>query len=197
LLVFGAVGPIERLLLLDEIGESALSEAYARQAEALAAGGADAILCRSFVEVGALVVAIRAAIQATGLPVIGSMTFDSGPEQVETALGTTVPQACAEMAEAGAAVVGCDCGDSPDSTPAVVSLIRQSCGLPIWVKVDAGLPELVEGRVVYPETPPEFAGRLESLVQEGANFVGGCCGASAGHVAALATIRNQPRRKQR
>jgi methionine synthase I (cobalamin-dependent) len=131
------------------------------------------------------------------LPVIGSMTFDSGPEQVETALGTTVPQACAEMAEAGAAVVGCDCGDSPDSAPAVVSLIRQSCDLPIWVKVDAGQPELVEGRVVYPETPQEFAGRLKPLAQQGANFVGGCCGASAGHIAALAAIRNKPRRKQR
>ncbi|MBN2563187.1 MAG: homocysteine S-methyltransferase family protein [Phycisphaerae bacterium] len=184
-LVFGSMGPTEELLMLDEVAEEVLYEAYESQARALAAGGVDAIVCRGFSEIRALTVAVRAATAGTGLPVIGGMTFDSGPERNETTLGVTIPQAVAELAKVGAAMVGCDCGDHPDGAEAVVTLIRQSCDLPIWVTVNAGIPQWVNGEVVYPETPDEFAGRLGVLAAAGANLVGGGCGATAEHVAAM------------
>jgi len=196
LLVFGAMGPTEQLLMLNEIEDATLHDAYETQAGALAAGGVDAILCRSFTEIQALSIAVKAATSATGLPVVGSMTFDCGPEQTETTLGVTIPQACAEMVDAGASVVGCDCGENPDAAQAVVTLMRQSCGLPIWVKINAGVPQLVEGRVAYPETPDEFTRRLAPLAQAGANFVGGCHGASVDHIAAMAASRKEPKSKR-
>lgn len=185
-LVFGAIGPTDRLLGLGEIDAATLSAAYHAQATALAAGGADAIVCRAFTDIAALTLAVRAVTEATGLAAIGSLVFDSGPERTETSLGVTVPQACAELAEAGAAVIGCECGECPDGGPAVVTLMRQSSDLPIWVKVDAGEPQLVDGRVVYPESPEAFALRLAPLAEAGGNFIGGCCGATAEHIAALA-----------
>lgn len=191
LLVFGALGPTERLLMFGEIDEGALDACYRTLAEALAAGGADAILCCSFTEIRALCVAVRAAEAATGLPVIGGMVFDSGPDQAETSLGVTVPQACAELAEVGVAAVGCGCGGNPDGMPALVALMRQACELPIWVKVDAGLPQLVDGRVAHPELPSEFALRMGALAAAGANFVGGCCGASPEHTAAGVVLREK------
>ncbi len=192
--VFGAMGPTERLLTLEEVDQTTVHEAYKAQAESLAEGGVDAILCRSFSEIQTLVIAVRAAAEATGLPVIGSMTFDCGPEQTETTLGVTVPQACAELVEAGAAMVGCDCGENPDGAPAVVGLMRERCDLPIWVKVNAGMPQLAEGRVVYPESPEEFAERLPALREAGASFVGGCCGARGEHIAAMAAAQRARRR---
>jgi len=192
-LVFGEMGPTGKLLLLDEIDATELYSAYAAQAEALAEGGADAIICQSFTEIESLCVAIRAAVGGTGLPVIGSMSFDCGADRTETTLGVTPPQACAAMLEAGACVIGADCGVSPDDLPAAVALMRQSCQVPIWVKVNAGTPQVQEGRVVYPETPEEFARRLPALVKAGANLVGGCCGASAEHIASLAAAAPRSR----
>ena len=184
--VFGAMGPPGKLLMLEEIGERNLSSAYAKQAEALAAGGADAMLCRGFSEIGALTIALAAARRATGLPAVGSMVFDSGPEQNETSLGVTVPQACAELTEAGAAMIGYESGDEPENAAAVVKLLRRSCGVPIWAGVSAGVPQLVDGQVAYPETPAEFAQRLRAVAAAGANFIGGGRGATVEHIAALA-----------
>ncbi len=197
-LVVGAMGPGERLLTLNEIDEAALSAAYGTQAAALADGGVDAILCRAFTEIQAAVIAVRAAIEATGLPVIGTMVFDSGPEQTETTLGVAVPQACIELAEAGVAAMGCDCGRNPDGIPMVVGLMREACDLPIWVKIDAGPAELAEGRVVYPETPQAFAERISALIDAGAGLVGGCCGVTVEHLtAASEMLKARGTRKRR
>jgi methionine synthase I (cobalamin-dependent) len=187
-LVFGAMGPTGRLLMLDEIAETDLYQAYGTQATMLAEGGADAILCQSFTELDGLCIAIRAAIGATGLPVIGSMAFDSGADRTETAVGVTVPQACASIIAAGACAVGADCGESPDDLPVVVARLRECCQVPIWSKVNAGIPQVLEGRVIYAEGAEDFGGRLAALASAGANFVGGCCGASLQHIASLAAI---------
>ena len=165
-LVLGAVGPTERLLLLEEITEAALYDAWASQAEALAAGGADAILCQGFTEIRALSVAVRAARAATDLPVFGSLVFGFGPEQTETSLGGTVPQACAVLSEAGAAGAGCEGRDNPDSVLEVVKLMRQTCDLPIWVRVPAGHPQLHARALVYPEQTRTVRGMaLRSALQ--------------------------------
>ena len=193
--VFGAIGPVEPLLMLDEIKEQVLHDAYRAQAEALAEGGVDAILCRSFTELESLLIAVKAAIQAAGLPVVASMTFDAGPDYTETSLGVTVPQACTALVDAGVAMVGCDHGMFPDATDAIVSLLRESCDLPVWVEVNAGQAELQEEHVVHPEPPEPFAERLAAIVGAGASFMGGGRGTSAGHIAALVRARETYQRR--
>lgn len=188
-LVFGGIGPVEQLLSLEEIDFSVLSAAYHAQAHALAEGGADAILCRSFTELEALCLAVTAAKQATGLPVIGSMAFDCGPQHTETSMGVTVPQACAALA--GADGVGCDHAEYPDRLPEIVSLVRDSSDLPIWVEINAGRAELIDGQARFPETPQVFGERLEAVARAGASFIGGGYGATASHIAALEKARER------
>jgi methionine synthase I (cobalamin-dependent) len=183
--ILGAMGPPGKLLMFAEVGEQELSEAYARQTEALADGGVDAILCCGFTEIEALTAAISAARRVANLPVIGSMVFDSGPNQNETTLGVTVPQACMAIAEAGGTIIGYESGDGPDNAAAVVALMRESGDLPIFARVTAGIPQLIDGQVVYTETPEEYAKRLAPVVKAGAGLVGGGRGASVEHVAAL------------
>lgn len=188
--VFGAIGPVERLLTLGEISEDALLAAYAAQAEALAASGADAVLCRSFTEIRMLRLAVEAAMKVVNVPVIGSMAFDSGADYTETVMGVSVPSACAELLQAGVAVIGCDGSAFPDSAASVVSLLRDSCDLPIWAEVNAGQPEFGDPLPTYPETPEQFAARLEPLAGAGARFIGGGRGVTAAHIAALAAARD-------
>ncbi|MFQ5501841.1 MAG: homocysteine S-methyltransferase family protein [Phycisphaerae bacterium] len=189
--VLGAMGPVEHLISLDEIDETVLFDAYRAQAVALAEGGADAILCRSFTEIEAMVVAVRAAIDGTGLPVIGSLIFDSGPEYNETAMGVSVPQACTALVDAGASMVGCDRSEYPDGTAAIVTLLRQSCDLPIWVEINAGRAEIHDDQVVYPSTPKEFAESLRPIAEAGAGVIGGGWGVTVAHIAEMARSRER------
>ena len=191
--VFGGVGPVELLLSLGEIKEDVLFAAYAAQVEALADGGVDAILCRGFTEIQALCIAVEAAQKnvSPDLSVVGSMVFDCGADFTETAMGVTVPQACQGLVQAGATIVGCDHGEYPDAAASVVTLLRASCDLPIWAEINAGQPELRDGRAVYLEPPEQFGTRLEALAASGASFIGGAGGATAQHVAALSQARRR------
>ncbi len=191
--VFGAVGRPAGLFALDEVDKDALFAAYTAEVRALKEGGVDALLCRSFTETASLCVAVEAGTTA-GLPVIAGMTFDCGPERRETTMGVTVPQACAALVDAGAVMVACDGGESPDTLPDVVALARASCDLPIWVTVGCGLPELVEGRAVYRESPEAFAKRLLPLARHGAAFIEGGPGATAGHVRAAVEAARRAQR---
>lgn len=190
-LVIGALGPPRGLVSLGEIDRERLVESYGRQAEALAAGGTDAIVCQSFSEAESLAAAVEAAASASGLPVIGEMTFDCGPERTETSMGVTVPQACTAVAGAGGTVIGCNAGESPDDLAIAIGLARQSCDLPIWAVVGAGLPELEEGRLVYTESPKAYGERLAPLADAGACFIGGGAGVAPEHIAALAAARTR------
>lgn len=196
----GAIGPISKLLVLEEISPDDLATVYQNQARSLAAGGIDAILCRGFTELAALQIAVRAA-RDTGLPVVATMAFDAGADQTETTLGVSVPQMCEALGgqptSAGlVSAVGCDGGESPDSAARVVALFKQSSELPIWCAVDAGLPQLIDGRAVHPETPEQFAERLTILAAAGANIIAGRRGVSPAHIAALVKVSQSPKRRR-
>lgn len=179
--VVGAIGPTDALITLSESDESTLHDDYSAWCRALCDGGCDVILCRSFSELEQLVVAVKAAV-STGLPVVASMTFDSGPDFTETILGVTIPQMCRAMAESGATLIGCDGSEYPDGAPAIVTLLRQSCPLPVYIERSAGRAELGDDGLVYPESPREFADRMEALKAAGAAIIGGGRGVTVAHI---------------
>lgn len=192
-IVLGALGPADAILLLEETDENTVLQAYRSHAQALADVGVDGLLFRSFTELRTLEIAIHAARQVTDLPVIGSMIFDCGLERAETALGVTGPQACAALAEFGVSAVGCEASDDPAPMLDVVSLLRASSKLPLWVSLRPGCPVLLDGSVRYPETPEEFGHRLDALAKAGASVVGGGSGVTTDHIAALAAARERLR----
>ena len=189
-LVVGVMGPSEQLITLDEVKPEALESAYAAQAEALVAGGANAIACRHFTELAALLCAVKAA-KRTDRPVIACLTFDSGVEMAETALGVTIPQACEALVEAGVDAIGCDDGENADTMPSLIGAIRSLSKLPVWASVAAGIPQWIDEEIVYPEKPQDFAARLGPIVRAGANILATGAGASLEHLAAFAKTRRQ------
>jgi len=185
--VFASIGPSGKMVIAQEVSEDELYGAFHAQAKALAAGQPDAIVCESMSELAESLAALRAAKDATGLPVVASMTFDTGPD-FRTMMGVAAGDAAEALAKAGADAIGCNCGIGIDACIQVARAIRQRSDLPIWVKPNAGLPEIHGQNVVYKETPKDFAEKIHLLLEAGANIVGGCCGTTPVHIARLAPL---------
>ncbi len=195
--LIAAIGPTDRILALREIDAADLAAAYREQAGAAEAAGADAILCRSFVELDALVVAVHACVDSTRLPVIASMTFDAGPDFTHTRMGTTIPQACGALTDAGAAAIGCDNSEFPDGAPAIATLLRESTTLPTWLEINAGRAELRDGAMLFPDSPKQFGERLRPLAATGVTFICGGAGVTPPHLSELANVCRQLQRRRR
>jgi methionine synthase I (cobalamin-dependent) len=103
-------------------------------------------------------------------------------------MGTTPEQAAARLVEAGADVIGANCGCGIEGYVPICARLRAATDRPVWIKANAGLPELVEGRVTYRMTAEEFAGHARKLVELGAAFIGGCCGTSPEYIRALRSL---------
>jgi methionine synthase I (cobalamin-dependent) len=180
--VAGSIGPSGKILAVQEVAEDELREEFTAIAEALVEGGADVLVLETFSELREILIALDAVKAATGRPVIASMSFDSGPQRARTMMGATAAECGKALDDAGADVIGCNCGAT---LPAVVAL-RAATQRPLWVRPNAGAPELVDGRPVWRRDPVAFVADVMPLIAAGANIVGGCCGAGPEHIAKLA-----------
>jgi methionine synthase I (cobalamin-dependent) len=182
--VFASIGPTGKLLMSGDVTSEAMLEAFAQQAHALAKAGADALVLETMSDLDEAVLAIQAARQ-TGLPVVACMVFDSGKDKDRTMMGATPEQAAKALSEAGADVIGANCGQGIAGFVALARRLRAATDRPIWLKPNAGLPVMVDGRAHYNATPDEFAAFIPQLTQMGAAFVGGCCGTRPDFITAI------------
>jgi len=185
--VVGSMGPTgEFLAPLGTLEPEAVAAAYGRQAAALAAGGADALVCETFAAIEEIEAAVRGARAATDLPIIASLTYGTGGR---TMMGVSPTQAATVLREAGADVIGLNCGDDLGVVLPVVAGYRAAApGLPVLVKPNAGMPEIRNGEPVWPVPPQEFADLARTWLAAGAGILGGCCGTSPAFIAALAAL---------
>lgn len=190
-LVFASVGPTGKMLAMGEATEEELRITFAEQINALAAAGADAILLETFADLDETRAAIAAA-KTTGLPVIASLVFDSGAQRDRTMMGATPEEAVAALTEAGVDVIGANCGRGIEGYLAIAKRLRAATTLPIWIKANAGLPEIVAGQTVYPAIPEFFADKAAEIVAAGTTFIGGCCGTSPTFIAAISKKFRRP-----
>jgi len=182
--VFASIGPTGKIVMMGDTPEEELAEAFSESASAVARGGADAIVLETFNELAELKIALSAARAACELPVVASMTFASGPEGGNTMMGDSPSDLVSVARTCGAAAVGANCGTGPDNYVKVAERFRGETDLPIWIKPNAGLPVVSDGRTVYPMGPEEFASFVPKLIAAGANLIGGCCGTTPAHVRA-------------
>jgi methionine synthase I (cobalamin-dependent) len=190
--VFASIGPSGKLLLSGEITPDDLRSAFEEQAQALAEAGADGLVIETMSDLEEANLAVTAACR-TGLPIAACMVFDSGKDKDRTMMGMTPEQAAKALTEAGADVIGANCGQGIASFAGICRRLRAATDRPIWLKPNAGLPKVVEGRAVYTTSPEEFAGYVPELIKLGATFIGGCCGSNPGFVAAIVRcVRETP-----
>lgn len=191
-LVFASIGPSgEFMAPLGTISQVDMVQAFADQARALAAGGADGIVVETMMDLAEAKAALQAAKERTSLPVAVTLTFNKGPKGYATMMGVRPEQAATELERGGADILGANCGAGIEIMIGLMGLMRSATLLPLWCKPNAGLPELVDGETVYRETPEMMASKLKALVQAGANIVGGCCGTTPSHIRALVLERKK------
>ncbi len=185
--VFASIGPSGKLLLSGEVSEDELRDAFRQQARALAEAGADALVIETMTDLAEAKLALTAA-RETSLPVVVCMVFDSGKAKDRTMMGNTPEQAAAALTAAGADVVGANCGQGIEGFATICGRLRAATDRSIWLKPNAGLPTIVEGRARYNVSPEGFAGAVPELLRLGAGFVGGCCGTGPEFIASAARV---------
>ena len=189
-LVFASVGPTgEFMEPLGDVSDQQMIDCFAEQIRGLIEGGVDGIVIETFTDLGEAKAALRAARQCGKLPVVISMTFSRGPAGFATMMGVRPEHAARDLEAAGADLVGSNCGTGIADMIEVAALMRPATKLPLWIKPNAGLPELVNGKTVFRETPQEMAAQFPALVKAGATVVGGCCGTTPEHIRQLARQR--------
>jgi methionine synthase I (cobalamin-dependent) len=183
-LVFASIGPSGKMLMTGEVTGDELGDAFQEQAEALASAGADALVVETMMDLEELKIAVTQA-RRTGLFVVASMVFDAGKNKDRTMMGITPEQMVEEITATGANAVGANCGQGIDGFIPICERLSAATDLPVWIKPNAGVPELVEGEVVYRETPDDFVSWVPRLVESGARFIGGCCGTDQRYIRAI------------
>ena len=187
--VVGSVGPTgEFLEPLGELSESEMLDAFDEQITALVSGGVDAVVVETMTALEEARLAVKAARRHPVLTVMATMTFDKGPRGFFTMMGVTPERAVGELRDAGAHIVGANCGNGIGVMLDLARELRDAAdGAPMLVHSNAGIPAVRRGEIVYPESPEYMAARFKTLVDEvGVNIVGGCCGTHPGHIRALA-----------
>ncbi|MBU6444981.1 MAG: homocysteine S-methyltransferase family protein [Alphaproteobacteria bacterium] len=192
--VLGSVGPTAQLIK-QEGGKATLEEFYQsfkEQVMALEEGGADAICIETMGSLVEAKEAVRAAKENTKLPVICTFTFDKKPRGFFTMMGATPEKVATELVAAGADVVGTNCGNGIVNMIEIVRKMRAAApATPILVHANAGMPVVEDGKTFFKDTPEFMASQVDDLIKAGANIIGGCCGTTPAHIAAIAkTVRN-------
>lgn len=181
--VAGAMGPLGRM------GEEAtdpaeVEEIFAEQAEALVEGGADFIMLETFASLTLLLTALRGVKGRVSVPVAAQMVFT---QRGRTHSGRTA-RACFEaLIQAGADVVGLNCGIGPKNSLEVVQELGP-VAVPLSVLPNAGFPEAAGDRLMYASSPEYFARQTAACAAHGARLLGGCCGTAPEHIAALVRV---------
>lgn len=187
--VAGSMGPTgEMLEPLGELTESEAYDIFAEQAKALAEGGVDILFVETMMSIEEAEIAVKAAKENTNLPVSATMTFESGNAGLRTMWGVDIPTAVSRLTEAGADIIGANCGRGFEDMISIIHHMRTLTSKPLLAQANAGLPELVDGKNVYKETPEVIAPKAEQLLEEGADIVGGCCGTGPEHIAMMRKI---------
>ena len=176
-LVLGDMGPSGQMLApLGTASEEELFEAFQEQARALVEGGVDGLIVETMTTANELAVAVRAARSMGTLPILASVSYNPAKDSYRTMMGETVAYCVEQALAAGADIVGTNCGIGIEDMTRVVREIRAATERPIIAQPNAGLPEVVEGKVIYRQTPEAMAERVPALLEAGARLVGGCCG---------------------
>ncbi len=199
--VLGDIGPSGDFLEpLGNIKPEELKDVFAKQAKALLEGSVDGFIIESMTALDEIAIAIEAVKSvSSGLPVFASMAYGMGSNGFRTMMGVDVESAISKAVSLGVDAIGFNCGTAMlddylvlakryvSVTRALEKKRATSCELrvTIFAEPNAGKPELIDGRAVYKVSPENFAAAVEKIHSLGVNIIGGCCGTSPAHIAAV------------
>ena len=185
--VIASIGPTGKMLIMEDVTEQELYDAFSEQSRALYKGGADAVCIETMSDKDEAAIAVRAAKENTPCEIICTFTFQKSINgQYRTMMGVSPAEAAEAAIKMGADIIGTNCGSGTEDMIGIVKELRAAFPeMPILVQANAGMPCNIGGVDVYPETPEIMASFTERLIDAGANIIGGCCGTTPGHIRAI------------
>ena len=188
--VAGSVGPTGKMLIMGDVTEEELYNSFREQSLALEAGGADIIIIETMSALDEASLAVKAARENTKCTVIATMTFERNPDGgYRTMMGASPDEMVSALKEAGAHIVGSNCGNGIEDMTGIVKEIRRADShIPVMIQANAGIPELTDGKTVFRESPEMMASHVPALIEAGANIIGGCCGTTPEHIREIGKI---------
>jgi 5-methyltetrahydrofolate--homocysteine methyltransferase len=182
-LVAGSMGPTGELIVpLGSLEPADAQAAFAEQAEGLTLGGADLLWIETMSSLEEIEAAIAGARQASDLPVTVTLSFDTAGR---TMMGVTGTLAAERLTELGVAAIGANCGNNLAETEAALAEIRAATHVPVISKANAGIPEWHGAELSYSGSPDVMGAHAHRVRSAGIQIIGGCCGNSPAHVAAI------------
>jgi 5-methyltetrahydrofolate--homocysteine methyltransferase len=188
--ITASCGPCGRLLKpYGDTDPEKIYKGFERQIGALVNAGVDLICIETMTDLKEAALAIKAAKSVSQtIPVAATMTFDPTPNGFFTIMGTGIEQAATGLADAGADIIGSNCGNGIENMIMIAEEFKKSTSFPVMIQSNAGLPVMKDDNPVYPETPEFMAERCEKLLKIGVNIIGGCCGTTPDHIAAFRKV---------
>lgn len=190
--VLGSIGPTGKMLMMGDVTEEELYNAFKEQAIALYEGGADALVIETMTAIDEAEIAVRACRENTPCEVICTMTFDKLlTGGYRTMMGVSPAEMVVALKEAGAHIVGANCSNGIEGMIKITEEIRSvDKDIPVLIHANAGLPVLQGTCTVFPESPEMMASFAPQLAKAGANIIGGCCGTTPAHIHKLVEVLN-------
>lgn len=185
--VSASCGPCGKILKpYGDTDPEAVCESFEIQMHAFAESGCDVICIETMMDLREMLLALKAARKmAPGIPVMATLTYNATPKGFFTIMGDSIENAAHALEEAGADVVGSNCGNGIENMIRIAMEYRKHTALPLIIQSNAGLPLIENGELIYPETPEFMAERSKELVDAGVSIIGGCCGTTPEHVRAI------------
>jgi len=191
-LVAGSVGPTGKFIEpLGDITAEEIQAVFSEQIGAMLGAGLKAVCVETMTAIEEAICAVNAARKLdSGLDIIATFTFDATPNGFRTMMGVDPQRVADQLAEAGADVIGANCGNGIEQMIGITAEFRKHTELPILIHANAGVPELLDGKTVFRQGPEEMAAHVRELLDAGANIIGGCCGTTPEHIAAMRAALN-------
>jgi len=188
--VLGSIGPTGKMLIMGDVTEEELYDAFKEQAVALYEGGADAIIIETMTAIDEASIAVKAARENTPCEVICTMTFDHlVTGDYRTMMGVSPAEMVVALKESGVHILGANCSNGIEGMIKITEEIRSvDSQIPILIHANAGLPVLQGICTVFPESPDMMAAFAPRLAKAGANIIGGCCGTTPEHIHRLVEV---------
>jgi len=185
--VSASVGPSGRILKpYGDIDPDAVYKSFEKQMRYIVKAEPDLICVETMTDINEAVMAVTAAKKtAPQLLIMATMTFEKTPRGFYTIMGVSVEQAVEELQKAGADILGSNCGNGIEQMVKVALELKKVTQMPLLIQANAGLPEIIEGKIIYNESPDFMAEKASALVEAGVSIIGGCCGTTPDHIRAL------------
>jgi len=188
--ISGSCGPSGSLLKPygdTEPGE--LKKAFEIQINALTTAGVDIICIETMTDLHEAIIAVKAAKENhPEISVMVSMTFDKIPKGYYTIMGVSIEDAVKGLKDAGADIIGSNCGNGIDNMVEIAKQIKELSDKPILIQSNAGIPKNNDGELIYPESPSYFEEKTLELIEAGVSIIGGCCGTTPEHIKAIRKV---------